>query len=89
MKIFKDLVFKKKEYGSGCQAIIKFSNNYGASVITGFGSYSSKTKPYEVAILLDGNICYTSGITEDVIGHLDEEEVSDLLIEIQKLNPCK
>lgn len=92
MKTFKDLVFSRKsyKYDLGKQAVLFFENKYGISVITGKGSYSNETKPYEIAVLqgddFENSICYTTEITNYVIGWLTEDEVSEIMIKIQQLN---
>ena len=88
MKTFKDLEFKQRTNNLGyhTQAEMEFENGYGVSVITGKGAYSSLSSPYEMAILYKGAITYSSGITNDVIGYLDEEEVTDYMEKVQLLN---
>lgn len=87
MKTFKDLEFNQKSniLDLGEQAHLSFNNGYGISVITGYGSYSNENKPYEIAVLFNNELCYTTEITNDVIGWLDEEEVSEIMIKIQNL----
>ena len=81
MKTFKDLVFN-----SSNRARIKdFGNNYGVSVITGYGTYSNESNPYELAVLFNNELCYTTEITDDVIGWLTEDEVTEIMIKIQNL----
>lgn len=90
---FDDLEFGPRNAGlSGVQAMAFFGNGYGASVIQGYGSYGVDDKLYELAVIkADGedskgwNICYDSGITDDVIGHMTEEEVTDILQQIEAL----
>lgn len=83
MKSFKDLVFKPKEFAGGVVAQLYFTNGYGISVITeGYGDFDH---PYEIAVLKDDDICYTSHITDDVIGWLTEIEVSNIMAKIQAL----
>lgn len=90
---FDDLEFGPRNSGlPGVQAMVFFGNGYGASVIQGYGSYGVEDKLYELAVLkADGadpkgwDICYDSGITEDVIGHMTEEEVTDILQQIEAL----
>jgi len=88
MKTFKDLEFRPHPLsGFGRfrkQAEIKFNNDYGVSVIT--GGYGNDEKPYELAIILDGGLCYNTGILDDVAGWLTEEEVTDYMLKVQKLN---
>ena len=86
MKEFKDLKFKDKNYGSGKRAYLEFPNKYGVSVITGGGSYSNKDNPYELAVFLDGELCYDTHITNDVMGYLTSEEVTKIMKQIQELD---
>ena len=90
MKTFNDLGFKSQTFSTGYHpAIISrmmFDNGYGISVVQGEHTYGGKKGLYEIAVLDgDGKLCYTSEITDDVIGNLTELEVSDYMIKIQKL----
>lgn len=95
LKQFKDLKFKNKypqkfrksypEWADAKRAYLEFKNGYAVSVITGYGSYSDKHRPYEVAVMKDGTICYDTYITKDVVGYRTEREVSMLMIQIQTL----
>jgi len=74
----------------GVQHLYKFPNNYGASVVKHDFSYGGKSGLWELAVLdysIDkiGEMCYTSGITEDVIGHLTWKNVEEFLLEIKQL----
>ena len=40
---------------------------------------------FELAVLKDGNICYSTPITNDVIGNLTADEVTKYLRQIEKL----
>lgn len=86
-KTFKDLEFKPHPTmgDGGTRAYMVFSNGYGISVITGEWAYADELNPYEVAVLVGGAICYNTPITDDVIGHLDEEGVTDIMKRIQEL----
>jgi hypothetical protein len=88
---FKDLIFTTDNflYMSGIlmqRARCKFKNGYGASVIIGDHSYGGPDGLYELSVFHGDSICYSSGITEDVIGRLSEEEVEAYLDKIRKLN---
>lgn len=88
MKQFKDLefTFLNDEFMSGKKSRIQFDNGYGASVVSHSFSYGGKQGLYEIAILdNEGDICYDTPITNDVIGHLTEEDVTEVLIKIQSL----
>ena len=85
MKTFKDLVFEPSEpILNGVQARIDFDNGYGASVIKNRFSCGGSVGFYELAVVKDGQLHYDNpGANGDVVGWLEEEEVSELLIEIQ------
>lgn len=95
LKTFDDLVFEdwnksnnpflKERFEGHKQAFINFFNGYGASVIFGSTFRSNGIDTYEIAILHDGNVCYDSGITNDVIGHQSKTEITEILEKIQKL----
>ena len=86
MKEFKDLEFKELEdFRNGIAARIQFENGYGASIVRHEYSYGGKDGLFELAVIKDDDICYTTPITTDVEGYLSEDEVSDLLKQIQEL----
>ena len=67
---------------------IMFKNGFGASIISGKGTYSSESHPYELAVIdSKGSIRYDTTITDDVIGYLNESEVKKILFEISGLMP--
>ena len=84
MATFQDLEFKG---GYGIRAVIKFDNGYSASVVRTEHSYGGKAGLYELAVLdKKGNICYNTPITNDVLGHLTEDDVTETLNKIEALN---
>jgi hypothetical protein len=88
MKTFKDLEFESltDEFISGKRARVQFDNKYGASVVSHTFSYGGNQGLYELAVLFEDEIHYDNPVAAgDVRGYLSEEEVSELLIEIQKL----
>ena len=87
MKTFKDLVFEPSEsLLNGIKARIDFDNGYGASVIKNRFSYGGSAGFYELGVTKDDELHYDNPVANgDVIGWLEEEEVSKLLIEIQNL----
>lgn len=90
---FEDLQFidynTKTNRKQGVQAIHKFDNGYGVSVIQLFYSdsngdkipisYGAEDGLYEVAVTKNGNIC------GDVYGYLNESGVEELLIKVEAL----
>lgn len=86
MKTFDDLVFKQySSIDSLMKAIIQFENGYGVSVLFGGLAYSNGIDTYELAVLKDGLLCYDTEITNDVIGYIEKEEVTNIMIRIQQL----
>ena len=86
-KTFKDLEFIPHPVlgEGGTRAHMKFDNGFGVSVITGEYAYSDEARPYEVAVLQGDNITYSTPITDDVIGHLNEGGVTEIMRQIQDL----
>ena len=88
MKTFEDLEFKKQclpFIGTKEHASLNFNNGYGVSVILGKSFYSNGVDTYEMAILKDGYICYTTDITDDVLGYITKNEITEYMIKIQQL----
>ena len=86
MKQFNDLQFKKHRELNGVVARITFDNGYGASVVKHEYSYGGKDGLYELAVLdKDGELTYETPITNDVIGYLREQDVTEVMEKIQKL----
>jgi len=85
--------------GSGFQKIYRFENDYGASVVrfripigSGFGSYTDNEDEVELAVIKfkgkendSFDLVYDTPITNDVIGHLTEDEANKILQEIKNL----
>ena len=92
MKNFKEL--PNLPLNNGIQYIFRGTNNYGASIVQHDFSYGNKQGLWEVAVLkydeLEADnwkfeLCYTTPITEDVLGYLTEDEVNDVLNRISNL----
>lgn len=79
--------------------LFRFPNEYGASVIKRYGSYGYKEDKFELAVIFWSynddddkdeedmyyDLTFSTPITDDVIGHLTNEEVLELLEKIKKL----
>jgi len=87
MKTFKDLKFKPHTlHTDGVVSRILFENGYGASVVRHEYSYGGKSGLYELAVLdSSGDLTYDTPITNDVLGYLSEQDVTEILIKIQQL----
>ena len=74
----------------GVQTILKFPNEYGASIVKFDGSYGFESGLWEMAVIrFEGEgweITYDTPITNDVLGYLSKEDVITHLQEVQKLN---
>jgi hypothetical protein len=64
-----------------------FPNGYGASVVKNSFSYGGKEGFYELAVLHNDELCYSTPITNDVLGWLTPEKVCALLEDIKALPP--
>lgn len=62
----------------------EFKNGYGASVLRSSYSFGGDRGLFELAVLKDGDICYNTPITNDVIGYLTADEVTKYLQQIEK-----
>ena len=71
--------------GTDMQHLYLFANGYGASVVQNRYSYGHNDGLYELAVLRDGGLCYSTPITCDVIGYLTADEVAEHLRRIEKL----
>ena len=85
MKTFNDLDFQPMQFDVGIQARINFDNGYGASVVKSPYRYGGNQGLYELAVIKDNNLCYDTPITDDVLGYLTEDQVTDYLRQIQEL----
>ena len=86
MTIRETLVYKEIEHiPGGIQAVIHFENGYGASVIKHPRSYGGPDGLFEIAVLKDGQLCYDTPITDDVIGWCDDNKVEEVLNSIKNL----
>jgi len=89
MKKFEDLEFDKisdEPYMSGVRSRMVFENGYGVSVISHTYSYGGKDGLFEIAVLdKKGEITYKTPVTNDVIGYLNPEEVTEIMEHVQKL----
>lgn len=77
-KRFKDLVFKKRQLGSGVQAVMQFPNGHAISVVGGIkGLYGDGVKTFEI----------WKSTEQDPRPYLTPEEIDLAMIELQSLPP--
>ena|GEM_PF-882736 len=91
----KDFVVFDGEHPAGMggqQMILRFPNDYGASIIRFAYSYGGSEGKFELAVIRwhgdNWSLCYDTPITDDVLGYLSPEEVLSTLSEIQALPAC-
>lgn len=98
MKTFDDLVFKPHGTGDGLHAIMFFPNGYGVSVVRfkfngRYGSYTADEHEWELAVLkgdeTNWGLCYSTRITNDVIGYLYKDDVTKIMRRVQLLRKDK
>lgn len=86
---FKDNVLSVESKPNEVQYVFKFDNNYGASIVKRPGSYGFNKDLWELAVIwFDGDewhLTYDTEITDDVIGHLTDEEINEILHKIKNL----
>lgn len=94
MKTFKDIDFQPHSVGDGLSGKIFFDNGYGVSVVRfkindRYSSYTNNEDEWELAILFgnekEWELTYNTPITNDVIGWLTEDKVTDIMKKVQEL----
>jgi hypothetical protein len=87
---FEDLTFTNDGY-NGIDAYHIFDNHYGVSIIKTPYSYGGKEGLYELAILVMkpgdkySELCYDTPITNDVMGYLTPEDITDIMKQVSEL----
>jgi len=70
----------------GKKARMHFDNGYGVSVVSHNHSYGGRDGLYEVGVLdSDNQLTYDTSVTNDVLGYLTEEDVTDIMKRVQEL----
>ncbi len=75
-------------FDGGVQRHYKFDNGYVASAVRSAHSYGGPKGLWEIAVLLNDSICYTTPITSDVVGHLTPARRDEVLDQIAALEPA-
>lgn len=78
-------VFEINGLNGGWQVLFKFDNGYGASVIKSMFSYGIELAVIKFNENNDWSLCYETEITNDVIGHLNKDDLLLLLERIKNL----
>tara|TARA_R110002167_G_scaffold25346_13_gene88140 strand:- start:551 stop:838 length:288 start_codon:yes stop_codon:yes gene_type:complete len=88
--VFKDQTLPEgavalKGYPQLNQVMVNFTNGYQASIVSHEFSYGGGDGLFEIAVMHNNQIVYDTPVTNDVLGHLDEEDVLRHLNEIHAL----
>ena len=70
---------------------VRYPNGFAASIIKHYGSYGGEADLWEVAVMSQNEegewrLCYTTEITDDVLGFLTESDVVAVCDRIRALN---
>ena len=79
---------KSERWNGGERKLFQFDNGYGASLVRCPYSYGWEDGLWEIAVLKDGDICYDTPITDDVIGRLNDPQADEILERIAQLPPA-
>lgn len=81
----REVITIDKERGNSMYHIYEFPNGYGASVVQNKCSKGNEDGLYQLAVMKNGVFCCGTPITNDVIGYLTADEVTEYLQQIEKL----
>ena len=80
--------FASKPVHNGIQYLGFFPNGFGVSIVRHKFSYTNDNT-WELAVLKGGmdswELTYTTPITNDVLGHLTDEEVNEICTKVSEL----
>lgn len=83
------MIILERELNGGQQQIHRFSNNYGASIIRGgrfaYGGLELAVLKFKSEDNDSFDLCYDTHITDDVLGHLEEDQLNPLLADVEAL----
>ena len=79
-----DFIVDAKDIHDGVQVVFRFENGYGASVVFHSHSYGIElaVAKFKSEENIEWGLCYDTPITNDVIGHLNQEELEKILTDI-------
>ena len=77
--------FESTPVHGGIQYQHNFDNGYGVSIVRHSFSYGNGAGLWELAVLCNGNLCYDTPITDDVLGDLTEKEVDEIVEQVKAL----
>jgi len=69
----------------GVYYFAEFNNGYGIDIVKHNGSYGREDDLFEIAVMKDGDCCYDTPITDDVVGWLSADEVMEYVAKVANL----
>lgn len=88
MKTFEDLEFSLPlcPIGINTQAVMEFPNGWGLLVINGEYAHCDENT-FEVAVLWQGELDYSTEITDDVLRYQTPGEITEIMKKLQEMKP--
>ena len=81
----KEFIVAQKSIHGGTQTVYRFSNGYGASVVEHSFSYGLELAVIKFLSADNSHfdLTYDTPVTSDVVGHLDQDSLKDILSQIK------
>ena len=81
----KEFIVKQRPAHGGSQIVYRFPNGYGASVVEHSFSYGLELAVIKFLSADNGHfvLTYDTPVTSDVVGHLDQDGLKDILNQIK------
>ena len=80
-----EYVIETRSEPNNDQVVYQFPNGYGASIVRHQHSYGGPSGLWEGAVLHNDQLCYDTPVTDDVVGWMNTQEVSEFLASILAL----
>lgn len=77
--------FTESNIFGGIRYVADFDNKYSISIIKHSDSYGREEDKWEIAVLHNGELCYDTPVTDDVVGWLTDEEVIEYFFKVKFL----
>jgi len=72
-------------HAGGHRFVVDLPNGYSASIIQNPYSYGGEEGLWEIGVMKDGSLDYSTPITSDVLGYIPANEVMEIVGRIAKL----
>ncbi len=90
IKDFNKYIVDINAINKGMQVTFRFDNNYGISLVSHGFSYGNSSDEFEIAVIKfddnnDFKICYSTNITDDVLGYQTKDYVIEVIEKVINL----